>query len=69
MAKTINESRKVVVNVLKNADNCGKRKVRSQCLTARDKCAVIASDSSLQKKLQLRQMLGMFDVFQGIANI
>ncbi|CAD1475991.1 unnamed protein product, partial [Heterotrigona itama] len=51
IAKTVNRSRKVITNLLKDPDNYGRRKScgRPQCLTARDKRAIIrlASNSTL----------------------
>ena len=51
IAKIINRSRKVIVNLLEDSDNYGERKSygRRQCLTAWDKRAItrIASNSSL----------------------
>ena len=50
IAKTVNRSREMTTNLLKDLDNYGERKNcgRSRCLTARDKRALIrvASNSS-----------------------
>ena len=55
IAETVNRSRKVTINLLKDSDNCGKSKNRgrSQCLTVRDKRA--PSDSSSTRETNCRK--------------
>ena len=50
IAKAVNRIRKVTINLLKDPDNYGDRKScgRPQCLTARDKHAIISQERQIR---------------------